>query len=173
LGADGGSPAAAPAAFDLVTALTDAALTIPTNLRKVADNALDPLGLDIGTVDDLSAAAAEQEVKAATFTAMQHSFDGQAGAFAYLLFILLYAPCVTATAAIYRETNRGWTIFVLCWTTGLAYLAATVFYQAMTYAQHPAYSLLWINGLLMGFALVWLGLWLTGRHTDKNHHQEA
>ncbi|POZ50287.1 Fe(2+) transporter permease subunit FeoB [Methylovulum psychrotolerans] len=173
LGADGGSPAAPPAAFDLVTALTDAALTIPTNLRKVADNALDPLGLDIGTVDDLSAAAAEQEVKAATFTAMQHSFDGQAGAFAYLLFILLYAPCVTATAAIYRETNRGWTIFVLCWTTGLAYLAATVFYQAMTYAQHPAYSLLWINGLLMGFALVWLGLWLTGRHTDKNHHQEA
>ncbi|MDD5273117.1 MAG: ferrous iron transport protein B, partial [Methylovulum sp.] len=159
--------------FDLKTVLTDALLTIPTNLRKVADNALDPLGLNIGNVNDLAAAASEQEVKTATFAAMQHSFDGKAGAFAYLLFILLYAPCVTATAAIYRETNTGWTVFVVCWTTGIAYMTATVFYQAMTYDQHPHYSFIWINGLLTAFALVWLGLWFTGRNTDKNHHQEV
>ncbi|MFZ2451799.1 MAG: Fe(2+) transporter permease subunit FeoB [Methylovulum miyakonense] len=167
------NPAVPQAEFNLQQALTDALLTIPKNLRDVADNALDPLGLNIGNVNDLNAAATEQEVKTATFAAMQRSFDGKAGAFAYLLFILLYAPCVTATAAIYRETNMAWTIFVVCWTTGIAYLTATVFYQTMTYARHPFYSLVWINGLLMAFALVWLGLWLTGRHTDKNQQQEV
>ncbi|PPD39863.1 MAG: ferrous iron transporter B [Methylobacter sp.] len=167
------NPAVPQAEFNLQQALTDALLTIPKNLRDVADNALDPLGLNIGNVNDLNAAATEQEVKTATFAAMQRSFDGKAGAFAYLLFILLYAPCVTATAAIYRETNMAWTVFVVCWTTGIAYLTATVFYQTMTYARHPFYSLVWINGLLMAFALVWLGLWLTGRHTDKNQQQEV
>ncbi|WP_019866303.1 Fe(2+) transporter permease subunit FeoB [Methylovulum miyakonense] len=167
------NPAVPQAEFNLQQALMDALLTIPKNLRDVADNALDPLGLNIGNVNDLNAAATEQEVKTATFAAMQRSFDGKAGAFAYLLFILLYAPCVTATAAIYRETNMAWTIFVVCWTTGIAYLTATVFYQTMTYARHPFYSLVWINGLLMAFALVWLGLWLTGRHTDKNQQQEV
>jgi ferrous iron transport protein B len=158
--------------FDLKSALLGAFQTIPKNLQEVAENALDPLGLDIGNVDDLTAASAEQAVKTATFAAMQQSFDGQAGAFAYLLFILLYAPCVTATAAIYRETNRGWATFVVCWTTGIAYMAATIFYQAMTYSQHPYYSLVWINGLLIAFALVWLGLWLTGKNTGKSTSQE-
>lgn len=167
LGRDGSEDAPQKNAFNLEQALMDALLTIPKNLRAVADNALDPLGLDIGNVNDLAVAASEQAVKTATFAAMQRSFDGKAGAFAYLLFILLYAPCVTATAAIYRETGRGWTIFVLCWTTGIAYLASVIFYQAMSYARHPGYSLIWINGLVMAFALVWLGLWLSGRNADK------
>jgi ferrous iron transport protein B len=98
---------------------------------------------------------------------MQASFDGQAAAFAYLLFILLYAPCVAATAAIYRETNTGWTIFVLFWTTGLAYLTATVFYQTATYSQHPAYSLAWISALLSIFVGVLVGLWFYGRNQNQ------
>ncbi|MGZ8137493.1 MAG: Fe(2+) transporter permease subunit FeoB, partial [Methylococcaceae bacterium] len=92
--------AADKAPFNLEQALIDACLTVPKNLQDVADNLLDPLGLNIGTVGDIQAAASEQEVNAGTFSAMQQSFDGKAGAFAYLLFILLYAPCVAATAAI-------------------------------------------------------------------------
>ncbi|MDD1606878.1 MAG: ferrous iron transporter B, partial [Methylococcaceae bacterium] len=133
--------------------------TIPENLRAVANNLLDPLGL--GSVND------EQAVNTATFANMQHSFDGKAGAFAYLLFILLYAPCVAATAAIYRETNRNWTLFVVFWTTGIAYMTATIFYQSVTYSQHPAYSLSWIMGLLLAFLSVLLGLWLLGKKPEK------
>jgi ferrous iron transport protein B len=48
-------------------------------------------------------------------------FDGAAGAFAYLLFILLYFPCTAAIAAVYQESGARWTIFVAGWTTGLAY----------------------------------------------------
>lgn len=144
--------------FNLKQALVGACLSVPKNLMAIADNLLDPLGLDV------NAAASEQDVKADTFAAMRKSFDGKAGAFAYLLFILLYAPCVAATAAIYRETNVNWTIFVVSWTTGLAYMAATVFYQSATYSQHPAYSLFWITGLLLFFSSVLCGLWLYGKH---------
>ena len=147
------------AAFNLEDALIAACATVPENLRAVADNLLDPLGL--GSVNE------EQAVNTATFAAMQHSFDGKAGAFAYLLFILLYAPCVAATAAIYRETNRNWTLFVVFWTTGIAYMTATIFYQTMRYNEHPAYSLVWIIGLLSAFSLTLLSLWLLGKKPEK------
>ncbi len=158
--------AADKAPFSLEQALIDACLTVPKNLHDVADNLLDPLGLNIGTVDDVAAAASEQEVNAGTFAAMQQSFDGKAGAFAYLLFILLYAPCVAATAAIYRETNLNWTLFVVSWTTGIAYMTATVFYQTMTYSRHPDYSLIWISAVIIAFSAVLLGLWLLGKNAD-------
>ncbi|MEQ1620155.1 MAG: Fe(2+) transporter permease subunit FeoB [Methylococcales bacterium] len=145
------------AAFDLSDALLGACRTIPENLAAVAKRLTDPLGLSV------DAAVSEQEIKSDTYTAMRNSFDGQAGAFAYLLFILLYAPCVAATAAIYRETNAGWTVFVVCWTTGIAYMTATLFYQGMTYVQHPEYSLAWIVALVTAFVLVLFGLWLSGK----------
>ena len=153
--------------FDLSAAVWGACLTIPENLRAVADNVLDPLGLNIGDVSDLAASAEKQAVNTGTYAAMQTSFDGQAGAFAYLLFILLYAPCVTATVAIQRETSTGWAVFVLFWTTGLAYITATLFYQIATYAEHPADSLAWVGGLISAFLCVLLGLWLTGRRQDS------
>ena len=153
--------------FHLRQALADAWLTIPKNLMAIADNLLDPLGLDV------AAAVSEQDVKAGTYAAMRQSFDGKAGAFAYLLFILLYAPCVAATAAIYRETNLNWTVFVMAWTTGLAYGAATIFYQLATYSQHPAYSAYWISGLLGAFVSVLFALWLYGRRDTVKPVQGA
>jgi len=159
--------------FNLAEALANAGKTIPENLAKLADNVLDPLGLNIGNVQDINAAASEQEVQTATFAAMQQSFDGKTGAFAYLLFILLYAPCVTATAAIFRETNFNWASFVVVWTTGVAYITAVVFYQVMTYTQHPGYSLYWITGLLLVFVTVLFGLWLLGRNSQTGRIQGA
>jgi ferrous iron transport protein B len=162
---DGGSANKPP--FDLGIALVAACKTIPENLQKLANNFLDPLGLNIANVDDI------KEVQTATYAAMQHSFDGKTGAFAYLLFILLYAPCVTATAAIFRETNLNWTGFVVFWTTGIAYMTATIFYQAMSYSQHPEYSLVWIVGLILAFISVLFGLWLLGRTTRTVHVKEV
>ncbi len=155
--------------FDLSQALWDAWQSIPENLIDVADNLLDPLGLDIGDVSDMESAASEQEVNTATFAAMQASFDGKVSAFSYLLFILLYAPCVAATAAIYRETSAGWAVFVVCWTTGLAYITATVFYQLMTYSEHPQSALLWVAVSSLFLLAAVAGLWLFG----KNHQSEA
>ncbi|GAB6141871.1 Fe(2+) transporter permease subunit FeoB [Methylosoma difficile] len=162
-----------PEVFNLSQALTDAWQTIPDNLQKVADNLLDPLGLNIGEVNNLDDAASQQEVHTATYLAMRQSFDGQAGAFAYLLFILLYAPCVAATAAILRETNLNWTIFVVLWTTGLAFMTATLYYQSATYSAHPQYSTLWIGGLVSAFLMVLLGLWLSGKQQAQTTFEGA
>ncbi|MCF6203752.1 MAG: Fe(2+) transporter permease subunit FeoB [Methylococcaceae bacterium] len=159
--------------FNLQQSLVDASATIPENLIAVADNLLDPLGLNIGDVSSLDAAAESQEVTSSTFGAMRSSFDGQAGAFAYLLFILLYAPCVAATTAIYRETNANWALFVVFWTTGLAYMTATMYYQIATYSQHPSYSMHWIMGLIGVFLFVLAGLWLYGKSGQMNNIEQG
>jgi ferrous iron transport protein B len=150
-------------AFNFWGGIGDAFATIPANLAEVTNTILDPLGINIGDVSNVESAAEEQEVSTGTFGAMVARFDGQIGAFAYLLFILLYFPCVAATAAIYRETNMAWTIFVAAWTTGLAYMFATVFYQLGTFAQHPMASIAWTVGLLSLFAISVFGLYVSGR----------
>ena len=135
-------------------ALSDAFATIPANLAAALGSAGDPLGLGIGEIGDSEAASAEQDVNLATFGAMAARFDGAVGAFAYLLFILLYAPCAAATAAVFREAGTRWMLFVLGWTTGLAYGAGTLAYQIGTFSRHPAESTAWIGAVLLGFALV-------------------
>jgi len=151
--------------FELKEVLIDASLTIPENFQKLGKNILDPLGININNVDEI------EEVTTNTYAAMQCSFDGKAGAFAYLLFILLYTPCVTATAAIVRESGRNWALFTVFWTTGIAYMVAVVFYQSVTFNQHPEYSLAWIGGLMAVFASVLFGLWLYGKSTRPQHPQ--
>jgi ferrous iron transport protein B len=76
-------------------------------------------------------------------------FGGQTKAFAYLLFVLLYSPCISATAAMAREVQRGWTLFSLCWTTGSAYTIAVIYYQYATFALHPWRSGAWMAGLFL------------------------
>ncbi|OPX40020.1 MAG: ferrous iron transporter B, partial [Desulfobacteraceae bacterium 4484_190.3] len=130
--------------FDFWNGIKEAFVSIPENLAGIAGSFLDPLGISIGNVSSIEAAAEEQGVSTSVFGSMTRLFDGKIGAFAYLLFILLYFPCVAAIAAVYRETNLNWTLFAGLWTTGLAYTAATIFYQIATIGSHPAASIAWI-----------------------------
>lgn len=152
--------------FNLLDGIAEAFATIPANLADVANTILDPLGIGSATTE-------QPEVSTGTFGAMAARFDGQIGAFAYLLFILLYFPCAAATAAIYRETNMAWTIFVASWTTGLAYMFATVFYQLGTFAQHPLSSIAWVIGLLSLFATTVFGFYIHGRKQQIENQQMA
>jgi ferrous iron transport protein B len=153
--------------FDLSNALLAACQTIPDNLAGLTDKILDPLGLGIANVQDTSTAAEQQEVKVATFGVMQDQFDGEIGAFSYLLFILLYAPCVAATAAIYKETNAGWALFVVCWTTFVAYTTATLFYQGMNFTLQPTTAAFWFALFLLVLVavLTLLRLYGTRQHS--------
>ena len=151
--ADAGAPEE-PAPFSLTGGLQAALATIPANLGAALGTWGDPLGLAVGDLTDTQTTAAAQEVSTGTFGAMAARFDGAAGAFAYLLFILLYAPCVAAIAAVYRETTPGWAVFTAAWTTGLGYIAATVFYQAAIFNRDPTASALWIGAMLGTFAAV-------------------
>jgi ferrous iron transport protein B len=127
----------------------EAFATIPANLATIPGALLDPLGLSaVDDPGDGNTANAASGLGRGAFGQMAMRFETSAAAFAYMLFILLYCPCVAAVATVYRETNLGWTMFVIGWTTGLAYWSATLFYQVATFAQHPISSLAWILGLL-------------------------
>jgi len=149
--------------FDFWAAIRAAAATVPENLAALRDAFTDPVGLDVGEIGDMAAAAEGQAVNLGTFGAMAVRFDGQAGAFAYLLFILLYSPCVATIGAIAREAGKPWATFVVAWTTVLAYVVASVFYQAATFAAHPGQSALFIALLLGGVAAMIFGLARWGR----------
>ncbi|WP_159783755.1 Fe(2+) transporter permease subunit FeoB [Sodalinema gerasimenkoae] len=149
--------------FEFWPTIEEAFTSIGDNFRELGGQLLDPLGLDVGDIDDVEGAAAEQGVATHTFGQMVSRFDGQVGAFAYLLFVLLYFPCLAATAAIYRETGSRWTLFAALWTTGLAYWVATFFYQFGTFDRHPGSSTAWLVGLLVFLTLLLAGMRRIGR----------
>lgn len=153
--------------FDFWGGISEAFASIPANLVALSETIFDPLGINIGDVSNLDAAAEAQEVTNATFGAMVARFDGTIGAFAYLLFILMYFPCVAATAAIYRETGPQWALFVAAWTTGIAYISAVIFYQVATFSHHPLTSSAWVGGLLVAFGATILLLRLLGERMNK------
>ena len=54
-------------------------------------------------------------------------------AYCYLLFVLLYFPCIATIAAIKNETNSWrWAIVAAVYTTCLAWLVSVVVYQVGT-----------------------------------------
>jgi len=49
--------------------------------------------------------------------------------FAFMLFVLIYFPCVAVIAAIKKESSWGWAIFTMVYTTAIAWLVAFATYQ--------------------------------------------
>jgi len=155
--------------FDFWGGIGAAFASIPANLGDLGNQLLDPLGLGVGEVQDTTTAATEQDVAMGTYGQMSQRFDNTPAAFAYLLFVLMYFPCVAATGAIYRETNLGWTLLAAGWTTGLGYWVASMFYQIATFSQHPGFSLAWIIGgvvVMAGFIFL-LKLSRNRRSSDR------
>jgi ferrous iron transport protein B len=97
-----------------------------------------------------------------TGAAMSHLFGGAREAFAYLLFVLLYFPCISTLAVMLREMRKGWAIFSMGWMLLVAYGLATLFYQSATLPQHPLTSLAWCVGVVSLFALTFAAMrWLS------------
>ncbi len=135
-------------AFSFWGGLREAVLSIPTNLGQ--------LGSSLG--NPVLAKAPVHTLSQSVYGLMYQRFDGQVGAIAYLLFVLLYFPCVSTTAAMLREVNRGWALFSVFWSTGTAYCVAVGFYQLATVARHPLSSLLWVAGVSAVLCLAVMGV---------------
>ena len=118
----------------------------------------DPLGVNIGDVTSLEVAAQEQGVEESTFTVMQAAFAGKIGAFAYLLFILLYTPCAAAMGAIKNEVGSRWAGFAALWSFALAYLSATFVYQIATISAEPVTASISIGVVVLIFLTLYLWL---------------
>ena len=62
---------------------------------------------------------------------------------------------------------------MVLWTTGLAYCAATFYYQAATFARHPTQSAVWMA--LVGAVMVaaFFGLRLSSKRLDNETRTQA
>ncbi|MBT4862066.1 MAG: Fe(2+) transporter permease subunit FeoB [Gammaproteobacteria bacterium] len=144
--------------YDLFQSLSEAVATIPQNLSGLTDFLFDPLGLDVGDLNNSDSMAEDLEVTKGIFGVMSERFDGQAGAFSYLLFILLYFPCVATIGAIAKEAGRAWAIFVAFWSTSVAYITAVLFYQFSRFSVDPFYASVTIALIIIYTLLLFMGL---------------
>ena len=154
---------------DLIAAAGEAIASIGTELLALSSTLTDPLGISIGDVSDLNAVADEQKIESSTLTNMAALFPGPFAAFCYLVFILLYAPCVAVLGAINKEAGWHWMLLVFGWSTGLAYITATVIYQIGTFFVNPLFSSIWIVSMLTILAVFILNLKrLSSKMVPKN-----
>ncbi|MFK8018556.1 MAG: ferrous iron transport protein B [Pseudomonadales bacterium] len=142
----------------LTEQLMTALATIPENLAATNEQWGDPLGLNVGDLSNQQEAADSQGVELSTLSVMSRLFDGPIAAFAYLLFVLLYMPCVATLGAIYKEIGAYWAAFSATWNTVLAYACAVWCYQIGTFSAHPGSSMAWILAMLLVLLAVWLFL---------------
>lgn len=126
----------------LLEKLSSAIQTVPENLMGI--NISDPLGVDVGNVADLEAAAVDQGVDLTIYSNIQKAFASKEAAFAYLLFILLYTPCAAALGAITREVGRKWAKFIALWSITAAYIVSVSYYQIATFTLQPRSSSLYL-----------------------------
>jgi len=61
--------------------------------------------------------------------ALQNDFT-PLSAYAFMVFVLLYIPCMAVLAVVKRETNSWkWPLFMILYTTGIAWIMAFIVYQ--------------------------------------------
>lgn len=80
---------------------------------------------------DALAEAMRKEVYASGPRAGQHVFT-PAVSWAFMLFVLLYFPCIATIATLRRELGRGWAAFTVVHSLLLAWVVAFVVFQVLS-----------------------------------------
>jgi ferrous iron transport protein B len=149
--ADGGE-----GGFDFWGGIGESFMSIPEAFGGAIGGVTDPLGTGLVTSDE-AAVGEEVGADATVFARMRSQFT-PASAYAYLLFVLLYIPCVAAIAAAIREMGAGLGWLLVGYTAVVAWSLSTLFYQL---ASGPAAGPVGVAlGLLAAFVG---GLWILGR----------
>ena len=105
-------------------------------------------------MNPIEASKGDGEMESGTMGVMSAKFGSSESAYSYLIFVLLYIPCISVMGAIARETSRSWMGFSILWGLNIAYSLATLYYQAVTFHQHPQYSLICILAVVLFNILV-------------------
>ena len=130
--------------------------SIPEGFSGIFGSLSDPVGAGVISGDE-ETVAEELEMDAHVFATMRRHFSfGGPQAYAYLLFILIYFPCVAAFGAIIREIGTGLGILSVVYLTILGWIVATLFFQ-ITVAHQPIWiiiPLLMIGAIYALFAVL-------------------
>ena len=150
--------------YDFIAAMQEAFATVPANVTSIISDIADPLGLkSIDTIDDKLAIAEEQGFTLSTLDKMAANFQGDVGAYAYLLLILLYFPCVATFGAIKQELGWCWALYSGGWSMILGYSVAVGFFQVATYSQHPNGTMMWLGIISSVMLFIYFALRRVGR----------
>ncbi len=76
-------------------------------------------------------------------------FKSPLAAFAYMIFVLLYTPCIAVIAVIQREAGTKWAVFSVVYQTLLAYTLSVIVFQTG--------KLMAVNNIPIVFCLLLLG----------------
>jgi len=131
-------------------------MSIPEAFAGLADTLLDPMGLSIISGDE-QAVAEDIEAESGIFRSLRDSFgNDREAAYAYLLFILIYFPCIAALGALVREIGPlfGW--ISVTYLTVLAWITATLYYQIARGGQlfWILFALALFGGIIGAFTLL-------------------
>ncbi|MBN1461865.1 MAG: Fe(2+) transporter permease subunit FeoB [Armatimonadetes bacterium] len=145
-------------AFSFWGGVADAFRTTPDNLSGAPAGLIDPLGVGLvgGTAEEVA-----EEVGAGTsvYAGLRAGFsEGRPQAYAYLLFVLLYLPCVAAFGAMTREMGLRYSLLAVAYLAVTSWSVATLFYQVTV-----GKSTLWIVVALALLALMATVFWTIGR----------
>lgn len=151
--------------FNFIDSAKEAVASIGENLSELPAKFLDPLGIRDEMADgDLDTVKENNEIDDTAVSHISALFGSKAAVMAYLIFVLLYTPCVAALGAVYREAGARWTVMVAVWTFVLGWGLATAYFQAslLGSAGHQS-ALYWLIGIGVGFVVMMGILRLLGR----------
>ncbi|WP_223787961.1 ferrous iron transport protein B [Marinicella meishanensis] len=148
--------------------LLAAVQTIPDKAVGLADALVDPLGMSLTEIDAVETMAENQGVSSQLFGILQDKFSSTWAAYAYLLFVLLYFPCVTVIATIAKESGKKWAVFSATYSTAVAYLIASGFYQVVMFKNQPVFASLWLLGSVLAMGVFYGVL---KRHAKQTRQQ--
>lgn len=133
---------AAAVHFDFWGGIKEALWSIPENFAQLGSALTNPV----------LASAADSPVSQSVYGIMVQRFDGKIGAYAYLLFVLLYIPCVSTMAVIKQEANNKLMWISVVWSFVVAYGSAVLFYQLAKWIEYSEQGL--FSALLLICALL-------------------
>jgi ferrous iron transport protein B len=148
-------------AFRFWDGVVEAFASIPEGLAGIFGALADPVGAGMISGDE-EAVAEEVEADTSVFAAMRRYFSfGGPQAYAYLLFVLIYFPCLAALGAMLREIGQGYGWLSIAYLTVLAWIVATLYFQIVVARQ-----VLWIVVPLVMLAAIYGLFRLIGRRTQ-------
>ena len=93
----------------------------------------------------------DNEISNKVIKNISNNFDNKIAVLSYLIFILIYFPCVSVFGAISNEIGKKWAIASALWSTISAYSVSIMFYQTSNFIMNNSINYYY---LLLGIMIL-------------------
>ncbi len=138
------------------TDIREAFISVPVNLKNEFAGFF--------STPELSAVNEADTASTLFLENMRRYFAGKTGAYSYLLFILIYFPCIATLGAVYREAGIGVAAAQTFYMTVLAWIVSVLFFQFTA-----VMDFFWITVALLLFIMIIAAFYAAGRIINRKH----